>query len=143
MHDWLDFGAEPRFFRMLFLSRRTTAAEHDLHLLAAETPAALAEQTLRLQRDAAACPALSGCRAAPAETALLAFVNVEVNGAPVFVAPGAKVRDALREAGLEGRGIDELWKPWRDTRKLVRAPANPEALLAIPLLGGERILTAR
>jgi len=141
LDEWLRFGDDARYFRLLFLSRLTETAENDILLVGAATPVILEDQTEALRENPARCAALSHCRKAPVETAVLPFITVDVDDATVPLAPGARVRGALATQSKPNESVDGLrvWKP--SAGRLVPVRFGDDSIFELPLLGGERIRT--
>lgn len=138
---WLAFDDDARYFRLLFLSRLTETAENDILLVGAPTPVAVEDHTEALRQDPERCADLFGCKRAPVETAVLPFITVDVDGDPVPLAPGARIRSALATESKPSDELDGLavWKP--SGGRLVPVRFDDDSILRLPLLGGERIRT--
>jgi hypothetical protein len=158
--NYLEFDPALAYFRMLFMTRRTAANDHDIYVLAASTQAALERQTRALeagtqscaataaQSEGGAAPSAAGaadnaCVIAPSQVAIVAFLPVTVQGKEVRVHPGAVLYHALREAGVDN---PEQLLPTLVVRKLyegrltpVEFSKNEVGILALPLSGGEEI----
>ena len=139
-----DFPFDPSagYFRLLFLSRMEESPSNDILALGAPTPAALEARYERVRDDPERCASEPGfCIRAPRDVAFLPFLTVTVNGAETRLAPGARVRDALREAGEEPPGnlVPALTvrKPFGDG--LARVEFDSDAILDLPLEGGEQL----
>ncbi|MDA0205830.1 MAG: hypothetical protein O3A53_08490 [Acidobacteria bacterium] len=138
----LEFGPEPRYFRMLVLTR-VSASDHDTAFLAGSTLAELEERTQAVEADPARCEGMVGCVAIDTRVALLPFVTIQANGEEILAPPGSTVGQALREAGeTDLETITATLRVERDYAGQltpVAAEAGRSGLLELNLLGGESI----
>ncbi len=136
------FDPSAGYFRQLFLSRLITTPQHDILVLAGRTPAELESRFERLSRSPGLCEQEPGfCIAAARQVAFLPFLSVTANGREVRLAPGAAVRDALREGGVEDPELTleslTVKKPFGGA--LAKVEFSSADIFELPLMGGERI----
>jgi hypothetical protein len=136
-----------RFHRILFKSSHN---DFTALLLASHKYSDLALATVRIEREGMApvCGREGGpvCAALAKEIAAQPLIAVSVQGAQVLVPAGSTIAQALRAAGhrepksLLGRLA--IARTWKGRLTGVSFDRNSEAILTLPLLGGE-VLTLR
>ena len=138
-----SFDPSAAFFRLMFLARLEDDPDHDILMLAAPTPVELERRYKRIKADPTRCAdEVAFCVGAAKHVAFVPFVSVRANDRETHLAPGAVLRQALREAGVAAPEsvVDSLtvWKPFGD--RMARVEFDSDDILNLPLEGGERLV---
>jgi hypothetical protein len=146
--EWPVFDLVPasRYIRMVYLTRVADSRDHDVLFLVATTRSELQDRFRLVRDDPQQCLAPDNkawCRVASNELALNLYVSVSLNGMEVPVVPGTPVGRFLREAmrGWDGGTEQDLQiqRPYANRLANVEFNRSSQAILALPLLGGEQI----
>ena len=141
-----DLVPASRYIRMVYLTRVADSRDHDVLFLVATTRSELEDRFRLIQGDPEQCfaPDNKGwCRIAPSELAFNLYVTVSLNGIEVPVIPGTPIGRFLRET-MRGSGGDtkqdlQIQRPHANRLAMVEFDRSNQAILALPLLGGEQI----
>jgi hypothetical protein len=169
----LAFDPAMAYFRLLFMSRRTESSDHDIVVVAASTQPKLDEKTRALEAGTETCVAVasaaspdvtraarstarvppapaptvvasqSACSIAPRQVAIVAFLQITVQGKEVLAQPGETLDSALREGGAdhpeEILSTLVVRKPYDGRLTPVEFSRATPDILELPLAGGEEI----
>lgn len=135
------FTPEMAYFRLFYLAR--AGEERELLLVAAATLPEMMRKTGRIEAGARDCEGIAACVVAPYGVAFTPYASVSLNGKAYDVAPGASLGSALHEAGIRDAAevlhTLQVRKPHRRGLAQVTFDRNPEAVLSLPLNGGEEV----
>jgi hypothetical protein len=93
--NYLEFDPALAYFRMLFMTRRTAANDHDIYVLAASTQAALERQTRALEAGTQSCaPTAAQSEGGAAQSAGVPGESSEENKGAFAQIPAAAPRTA-------------------------------------------------
>jgi hypothetical protein len=132
---YFPFLPSARLFRMLFLTRASTQDREAL-VLAAASESEIETNTRMLNEDPARCAQMPGlCVVLPPRVAMTVYVTVMVNGEEKTVPPASPL------GALVPAGVRHLQVKKRSGGKLtpVDFQQAPEAILKLPLMGGEQV----
>ena len=136
--NYFRFDERDAYFREFFLTR-VSAADHDIAVLAAPSPAELDALTKRFNADPSLCRP-GDCVLIPSDVAVTPLTVISVNGASIAVPIGASLFAAIQAAKAEQvLPTLSVRRPHAGRLAPVSFDRNTPAVLSIPLKGGEEI----